>query len=47
MPGVRYTIQTSRDDVVTPYSSAFLTGPHVTNSRTLVDLRAFVLGGPA
>lgn len=32
VPGVRYTvIQTSLDDVVTPYSSAFLTGPHVTN----------------
>ena len=32
MPRVHYTvIQSSRDEVVTPYRSAFLSGPHVTN----------------
>ena len=32
MPGVRYTvIETEDDEVVTPYSSAFLSGPAVTN----------------
>jgi triacylglycerol esterase/lipase EstA (alpha/beta hydrolase family) len=32
VPGVRYTvIQSSRDEVVTPYTSAFLAGPGVTN----------------
>ncbi|BFO20227.1 hypothetical protein SHKM778_66150 [Streptomyces sp. KM77-8] len=32
MPGVRYTVIATRyDEVVTPYSSAFLTGPDVRN----------------
>ncbi|MGB0098190.1 MAG: alpha/beta fold hydrolase [Solirubrobacteraceae bacterium] len=32
VPRVHYTvIQSSRDEVVTPYRSAFLSGPHVTN----------------
>lgn len=34
MPGVSYTvIQTRYDQVVTPYTSAFLSGPNVTNIR--------------
>jgi triacylglycerol esterase/lipase EstA (alpha/beta hydrolase family) len=37
VPGVDYTvIQTRYDEVVTPYTSAFLSGPNVTN----VDLQA-------
>jgi triacylglycerol esterase/lipase EstA (alpha/beta hydrolase family) len=32
LPGVRYTvIQSRNDEVVTPYTSAFLSGPNVTN----------------
>ena len=32
MAGVNYTVIQSRfDEVVTPYTSAFLSGPHVTN----------------
>jgi hypothetical protein len=32
LPGVRYTvIESANDEVVTPYRSAFLTGPKVTN----------------
>lgn len=32
VPGVRYTvIETNLDEIVTPYTSAFLTGPHVRN----------------
>ena len=43
VPGVRYTvIQSKYDEVVTPYSSAFLTGANVTNitlqSQCILDL---------
>ena len=32
LPGVHYTvIESTNDEVVTPYTSAFLTGPNVTN----------------
>ena len=34
MPGVSYTvIESANDEVVTPYASAFLSGPRVTNIR--------------
>jgi hypothetical protein len=42
VPGVKYTvIETIYDEVVTPYTSAFLSGPNVTNitlqSQCLLD----------
>jgi len=43
VPGVKYTVIQSRyDEVVTPYTSAFLTGPNVTNitlqNQCILDL---------
>jgi triacylglycerol esterase/lipase EstA (alpha/beta hydrolase family) len=44
VPGVRYTvIQSKYDEVVTPYTSAFLTGPNVTNIT--IQNQCFLDGG--